>query len=224
MQASTRIGLALCVLVAGVTLAGLFRKSPESILSPTDASESQLTLRQPGQTPLLAANIEPHVAADARAAKRPMASVHVGEVPTAAPPMPLPAAAEVPKDRSTFPPALHIGSSVRPSPETGKADDDWQLHEVVDGDTLEALAVRYYGQAALAEVIQRANSQLVKDPQILKVGSFLKIPARSSIGPSTAALPSEERAPGLQPHRQQGLIEQDSLRGNGWRKGGGRQP
>src|SRR5262245_15739186 len=56
MQASTRIGIALCVLVAGATLAGLFRKLPEPVLSPADRSESQLALRQPGPTPVMSAN------------------------------------------------------------------------------------------------------------------------------------------------------------------------
>ncbi len=55
MQASTRIGIALCVLVAGAALAGLFRKTPDEVVSPAEISEGGLALRQPDQAPFLAA-------------------------------------------------------------------------------------------------------------------------------------------------------------------------
>src|ERR1700752_4324677 len=44
MQASTRIGIALCVLVAGATLAGLFRKAPEEAPSPIAQGEGSVAL------------------------------------------------------------------------------------------------------------------------------------------------------------------------------------
>ena len=72
------------------------------------------------------------------------------------------------------------------------ADDDWQLHEVADGDTLAGLAQRYYGDAALAEAIARANQQLLKNVDLLPIGAFLKIPSRASVGPATAASPAGE--------------------------------
>jgi nucleoid-associated protein YgaU len=48
-------------------------------------------------------------------------------------------------------------------------------HTVVEGDTLGALAVRYYGKESLWTKIQDANPTVV--PEKLKIGSVLQIPA-----------------------------------------------
>jgi nucleoid-associated protein YgaU len=212
MEPSTRIGVALCVLVAGVAIAGLFRKAPGPVSSPADRAEIQLTLRQPSSPTAPAAG---GPAGDWRAAagstgeqpERPLASITASEAAPSAPPLPLPAVPEV-AAADTSATRQSVGSTLLPSagqstasspPTPGGTGDeeDWQLHEVVDGDTLASVALRYYGDAALAEALLRANHELVKNPDILPVGAFLKIPSRNSVGPTTA-------------------------RGEGWRKASGK--
>jgi nucleoid-associated protein YgaU len=47
-------------------------------------------------------------------------------------------------------------------------------HKVVAGDTLSALALQFYGDASLYEVISIANG--IPDPDVIKVGQILLIP------------------------------------------------
>jgi nucleoid-associated protein YgaU len=51
----------------------------------------------------------------------------------------------------------------------------WE-HEVVSGDTLSALALRYYGDAAEYPVIHQANQHIVSDPDLIFPGQVLRIP------------------------------------------------
>jgi nucleoid-associated protein YgaU len=212
MEASTRIGVALCVLVAGVAIAGLFRKAPGPISSPADRAEIQLTLRQPSSSPATTPAAPPNdwraagSASAGEANQPPLASIPTAESSTSAPPLPLPRAPEAAVARAAASSPTSASSVLAPSadaPASNSAragaatDDDWQLHEVVDGDTLAAVALRYYGDPALTEALLRANGELVKNPDILPIGAFLKIPSRSSVGPTTA-------------------------RGEGWRKAGGK--
>jgi len=53
-----------------------------------------------------------------------------------------------------------------------------RIHAVVAGDTLRALAKRYYDNEALWTRIYEANLDSVTDPEILTVGQQLVIPAR----------------------------------------------
>lgn len=50
------------------------------------------------------------------------------------------------------------------------------IHEVARGDTLGALAQRYYGKASLYMKIFEANRDQLSDPNLIKVGQKLKIP------------------------------------------------
>jgi len=52
------------------------------------------------------------------------------------------------------------------------------IHEIVDGDTLEALAERYLGRADRALEIFEANRDVLEDPQLLPIGQELRIPPR----------------------------------------------
>jgi phage tail protein X len=226
MQASTRIGIALCLLVAGAVTAGLFRKTPEEAAAPADRSDGGLALRQPDQAPLLAAGAAAdgwrNKAADAPAAvkgqRKPAGSGVAAGGPTA-PPLPL---LTVPEAAASVSASSDTGSSAaalsgRAVPLVGQAaassaraaqteaDDDWQLHEVVDGDTLPSLAERYFGNAALAEAIRRANPALVKNTDILPIGAFLKIPSRRSLESAVGGTATAGRHPNAQP-------------GGGWRK------
>jgi nucleoid-associated protein YgaU len=54
--------------------------------------------------------------------------------------------------------------------------DATQYHEVKSGDTLSAIAKQYYGDANLYMKIFEANRDILKNPDLIKVGQKLKIP------------------------------------------------
>ena len=51
-----------------------------------------------------------------------------------------------------------------------------QWHEVVSGDTLSKIARKYYGDPGLYMKIFEANRDVLKDPDLIKVGQKLRIP------------------------------------------------
>jgi len=54
------------------------------------------------------------------------------------------------------------------------AEERW--HVVVSGDTLSALAKKYYGKASLYMKIFEANKDQLTNPDLIKVGQKLRIP------------------------------------------------
>jgi nucleoid-associated protein YgaU len=58
------------------------------------------------------------------------------------------------------------------------ADDskEAELHVVVAGDTLSAIAKEHYGDASKYPVIFEANRPMLKDPDLIYVGQVLRIP------------------------------------------------
>jgi nucleoid-associated protein YgaU len=54
--------------------------------------------------------------------------------------------------------------------------DATQWHEVVAGDTLSKIALKYYGDASLYPTIFEANRDQLKNPDLIKVGQKLRIP------------------------------------------------
>lgn len=61
-----------------------------------------------------------------------------------------------------------------PGPAAAAAEE--QVHLVVAGDTLSALAQKYYGKASLYMKIFEANKDILKDPNLIKIGQKLRIP------------------------------------------------
>jgi len=53
------------------------------------------------------------------------------------------------------------------------------IHKVVSGDTLSKIAKRYLGDANAYMKIFDANKDVLKDPNMIKVGQELKIPVAS---------------------------------------------
>lgn len=51
-----------------------------------------------------------------------------------------------------------------------------QMHRIVDGDTLRDLAARYLGDANRYLEIYEANRDLLRQPDLLPLGSKLRIP------------------------------------------------
>ena len=71
---------------------------------------------------------------------------------------------------------LHKPQSVAPKPMVQEFQAE---HEVVAGDSLSAIASRYYGSAAKEKwmAIYEANKEIIGDnPSLIKVGQVLKIP------------------------------------------------
>jgi nucleoid-associated protein YgaU len=61
----------------------------------------------------------------------------------------------------------------------GSGSDSWsseQVHEVKKGNTLWKIAERYYGDGSLYMNIFEANRNILKDPNLIKVGQKLRIP------------------------------------------------
>lgn len=54
--------------------------------------------------------------------------------------------------------------------------DATQYHEVVKGDTLSKIALKYYGDANLYPKIFEANRDVLGDPNKIQVGQKLRIP------------------------------------------------
>ena len=68
-----------------------------------------------------------------------------------------------------------------PAPSTlpgpgGPSAGEVQIHEVKPGDTLGAIAQRFYGKASLYPKIFEANRDILANPDLIKVGQKLKIP------------------------------------------------
>ncbi len=54
--------------------------------------------------------------------------------------------------------------------------DATQWHEVVAGESLSKIALKYYGDASLYTKIFEANKDTLKDPNKIRVGQKLRIP------------------------------------------------
>ena len=54
-----------------------------------------------------------------------------------------------------------------------------QTYTVVKGDTLSKIAKHFYGSANKWRVIYEANTDQLKNPDLIKPGQVLKIPAKS---------------------------------------------
>jgi nucleoid-associated protein YgaU len=72
------------------------------------------------------------------------------------------AAGAAPKDAAAVPAAM-------PAPE-------FEWYEVQKGDTLSALAKRFYGKGGLYMKIFEANKDVLTNPDLIKVGQKLRIP------------------------------------------------
>lgn len=68
------------------------------------------------------------------------------------------------------------GSSGSADKGAGVGWDVTQYHEVVKGETLSKIAAKYYGDANLYMKIFEANRDILKDPNLIRVGQKLRIP------------------------------------------------
>jgi len=56
------------------------------------------------------------------------------------------------------------------------ATDTVEYYEIVQGDTLSAIAQKYYGKASAYPRIFEANREVIKDPDKIYVGQKIRIP------------------------------------------------
>ncbi len=63
-----------------------------------------------------------------------------------------------------------------PDDKPAPPSDFTQWHEVKSGETLGKIAQRYYGDASLYPKIFEANKDVLKDPNMIRVGQKLRIP------------------------------------------------
>ena len=66
--------------------------------------------------------------------------------------------------------------AAKPVPSPAPTPDEVTPYVVQSGDTLSALAQRFYGKASLYMKIFEANRDILSDPNLIKVGQKLKIP------------------------------------------------
>lgn len=59
---------------------------------------------------------------------------------------------------------------------SGGSWDATQWHEVKKGETLWKIAEQYYGDGSLHTKIFEANRDVLKDPNLIRIGQRLRIP------------------------------------------------
>ena len=66
-----------------------------------------------------------------------------------------------------------------PPPKPEEPEDKVEFYEIVSGDTLGAIAKRYYGNASKYVTIFEANRDIISDPNKIYPGQKIKIPLES---------------------------------------------
>jgi nucleoid-associated protein YgaU len=71
--------------------------------------------------------------------------------------------------------AIEVAKAPEPAPAPEPVVEE-RVYEVVSGDTLGAIAQKYYGKASEYMKIFEANRDILDNPDLIKVGQKLKIP------------------------------------------------
>lgn len=71
----------------------------------------------------------------------------------------------------------NVSSGVSSTATLVDATPTLQTYTVVKGDTLSAIAKKYYGRASKWRLIFEANTDIISNPDLIRVGQVLKIPA-----------------------------------------------
>jgi hypothetical protein len=157
------------VLLAGLTTALLFRHTPSAAPPPVPQSTDPLLLHKMSGPPIPALPSErPAARIESQATSLP------GERQR-------PPAILLPLDPGQPPPELpkvYPGEAAPAPPPASQPSDPRRSHKIVDGDTLGALAERYLGSAERSGEIFEANRDLLTSPELLPIGTVLRIPPR----------------------------------------------
>ncbi len=229
MPAPLRIVVAVAVLTVGIACAALFRRdhhdSPCSTgthkgeptsgtveLGPTNSTQA---MEQPASNGGRLAGLPSHFILRPSASEGVRDDAHSPRPPATVQPQAAhrddshtsqPASRRtvpsIPSMPTTFPqPGDARPSRVGDLPPTSEPRSDRRIHRVVDGDTLETIAERYFGSADRAEDILQANSQTLPNPKVLPIGVELVIPnplvgSSPTIAPVSSSAPSAPRTLG----------------------------
>jgi nucleoid-associated protein YgaU len=162
MDPVVKTAMALCVLLAGVCAAMLFRHDPPVATSPAPPAPARLLIHSDGDA-AAPADLPPRTPS---AIQRPATVVKPLDVVKS----PAPLAPNYP--RTDLPSDSRRGGSI----DMMMPASDTRTHKIVDGDTLASLAQRYLGSATRAREIFDANRNVLSDPELLPIGAELKMP------------------------------------------------
>jgi hypothetical protein len=201
MPFGRRLVVALSVLATGAATAFFFRKDASKVDSTQEASDNPFGHR-----------VERRIIAGAAWARKiggPLPAVPSGQVQRVTPSNTTAAIVEPRGPVSDSPPTFQksfnpVGALLEPiegmagddateltaSAETGdEASDseagDPRTHRIVDGDTLSKLASHYLGRADRFLEIFELNRDVLASPDLLPIGSTLKIPSRRGQAPAS---------------------------------------
>lgn len=214
MAVRRNIAWGLLVLAAGVALAALFRKPQPNVPSPRPA-ENSLAWRDavvpPPQPPAnaggAARRAAPSRGGESAAAnagrQRPALAIPptpaAPQRPAAEPGNSLDAGPAPPPLAEEFPSVGWPGPSAADRSRRGVSADDcaaeevpelrWVVHIVADGDSLSALAARYWGDPSRGWQILEDNRAWISDPDALPIGVPLQIRMSASDDPHATRMP-----------------------------------
>jgi nucleoid-associated protein YgaU len=193
MQRRSKIIVIALVACLGCGAAYFFRKrgpSSADVLNP--APQAAFQAEAPRHGPEKPAP-QSHLLGEIQAADQPIGSSDMTPVAPAGAPGPSPAmpadpfsARSVAVGGQSLPPAAGAAQPMAPGAFTGSASNGLVRHRIVDGDTLTGLAERYLGNSNRFLEIYDQNRDMLTSPDLLPIGSELKIPARGLIAPPTA--------------------------------------
>ncbi len=178
MDQRVRVATAAAVMLIGLGLASFFRRpSAEADLAIPAQSDPLVLRKQPDRGTLAAAEASPATSQPRPAAAGEPRHLRPTIVTPADQPAPPP---ELPKTypSSNQPVNTRWGTSLGemlPDPASTPASAP-PTHKVIDGDSLALLAERYLGSASRAMEIYEANRNVLAHPEILPIGTELKIP------------------------------------------------
>ncbi|MGA2618710.1 MAG: hypothetical protein ABSF26_13940 [Thermoguttaceae bacterium] len=181
MDPRVRILSATGVILAGLLLALAFRHPAGQVEPPAAGAAEALVVRKqaaPGLAPLVAPGEAPG-GPGSRAAGPPPGGQHGPTVLT-----PLEAATAPPDLPKSYPTNCLPGTSrwgrslgaMMPEPDRPPTA---RTHRIADGDSLVTLAERYLGSPDRALEIFEANRDVLSHPQLLPIGTELKIPPQN---------------------------------------------
>jgi nucleoid-associated protein YgaU len=82
----------------------------------------------------------------------------------------------MPDDKPDFSNVLGGSSSTAPAPESAAKAPAQNTYTVVAGDSLSKIAKKFYGNANSWKKIYDANTDRIKNPDVIQPGWVLKIP------------------------------------------------
>jgi nucleoid-associated protein YgaU len=179
-----KVLLAVGVLAGGFALATLFRRPSSQPGQPKAGTDDRLVLREPSRDQVAgpAHGDPPTARIEASAAEsHPLglggrSPARLPRIDSAQPP-PRVARSYPDSDRhTTLPRRSSTGCT---SPGSRPSNPAPRTHKIVDGDTLEALARRYLGDASRWTEIYEANRHVLPSPDLLPIGAELKLPPPS---------------------------------------------